>query len=131
MAQSFFHDGEHVLVTPALCLDETLRHQASLSQSGREEIPPLMRPDYGSACLRSTRCNSRYEQDGGGIVAEVRTCSGNVVQSAIGEAAPGQPFIHGRNTERQRLLAQSTAKAFERPHFLAQRLYLQQLVVIR
>jgi len=109
VAQSLLHQCEHLGIVIGLGIEQAVRGQPDLSETGREQIAA---PHHPQNRTPGTRGDARKEQSGAGVVARCGAGSGDFVERVEPQTAIGEPGIERADPERQRL-APPVADAFD------------------
>lgn len=120
MPQPLFHDGKHILIAPAFCLNKALWRQSDLSQTGGEQLPPAQRPQHGCSRIRRPCGNASCEQSGCGIVAEPWAASCNVMKRLPWEPSGCKTAVQWGNIEAKARFPLEACRSFDGTNFLTQ-----------
>lgn len=99
LAQTLFHGGQYVTLMKCLGIDDTVRVQACIHESGSEQVPAVQAPEHRSfeAGGNAGREERRRSGELGG-----RTGLDHLVQHSKGKTSLGQAMIDGSDGEGQR-----------------------------
>lgn len=103
VAQAVLSHGKHLRILAALAIENAIRSQSNLFDSGRVEVEFRERPEHGLAGrIGEPGGYACREQRGGGIVVEAGGRRSNLVQPCAVEAMVGEAIVQACDPERQR-----------------------------